>query len=217
MKWLIVGAHLQREDVEPLAAAIAAGDLFLSGVEVADDQPLGDRDLLLRVARMRAALLDRATFVAIRYGFTVYGENDALAKCGAHLQRWRPLLEEHRQDVEMTLKVAADEPRARPDRREFASGAAYLRALHESVTAAAVSDEFRLAAEATMGGTQRRWTHRDAKSLELVTLVPRTDVARVQLGAQQLKRDFPDVPFLVSGPWPLEVFATEGDGGEPSS
>ncbi len=147
--------------------------------------------------------------MAIRYGFAIHGESEALAKCGAHLTRWRALLEEHREAVEMTLKVAAAEPRARPDRRKFASGAAYLRALHESVSAAAVSDEFRLAAEETMDGAQRRWTHRDAKSLELAALVARHHVARVQEGGEQLKRAFPDVPFLLSGPWPLEVFASE--------
>jgi Gas vesicle synthesis protein GvpL/GvpF len=217
MRWIIVGAHLRREDVEPLATAMVARNLVLSCVEVADDQQLGDRDLLLTIARTRAALLDRATFVAIRYGFTVYGENEALAKCGGHLARWRTLLEAHRLDVEMTLKVAAEEPRARPDRRDFASGAAYLRALQESVTAAAVSEEFRLAAEKTMAGTQRRWTHRDSKSLELAALIARTEVAQVQQGGEQLKHAFPDVPFLISGPWPLEVFALEGNEGEPSS
>src|SRR5258708_28513142 len=209
MKWVIVGADLGREDVEPLAAAITAGDLFLSGIEVADDQPLGDRELLLRVARTRAELLDRATFVAIRYGFAIHGESEALAKCGAHLTRWRALLDEHRDAVEMTLKVAAAEPRARPDRREVASGAAYLRALHESVSAAAVSDDFRVAAEETMDGAQRRWTPRGAQSLELAAPVARADVPRVQEGGEQLKRAFPDVPFLLSGPWPLEVFAEE--------
>lgn len=208
MKWVIAGAHLLREDVEPLATAIPAGDLVLSGVEVADDQPLGDRELLVRVARTRAALLDCATFVAIRYGFTVQGEAEALAKCAAQLPRWRALLEEHREDVEMTLKVAASQPQVRPDRREFDSGAAYLRALHESVSSAAVSDEFRAAAERTMGGSQHRWTHRDEKSLELAALVARTDVARVQAGGEELKRAFPNVPFLLSGPWPLEVFAS---------
>lgn len=209
MKWLIVGAHLRREDVEPLATAITAGDMLLSGVEVADDQPLGDRELLLRVARTRAELLERATFVAVRYGFAVHGEGEALAKCGAHLGRWRALLEEHRDAVEMTLKVAAAEPRARPDRREFDTGAAYLRALHESVSAAAVSDEFRIAAEQAMDGAQHHWTRRDARSLELAALVARTNVTRVQEGGEQLKRAFPDVPFLLSGPWPLEVFAEE--------
>jgi hypothetical protein len=207
MKWVIAGAHLRCEDVEPVATAIPAAHLVLSGVEVADDQPLGDRELLLRVARTRAALLDRATFVAIRYGFTVHGESEALAKCAAQLPRWRALLEEHREAVEMTLKVAASDPRARPDRREFVSGAAYLRALHESVSAAAISDTFRLAAERTMGGMQHRWTHRDEKSLELAALVARTDAARVQTAGEELKRAFPEVPFLLSGPWPLEVFA----------
>ena len=71
MRLVIVGAHLRREDVEPVAEAVPVGDLFLSGVPVADDQPLGDRDLLLRVARTRAQLLERSTFIAIRYGFAI--------------------------------------------------------------------------------------------------------------------------------------------------
>jgi hypothetical protein len=211
MKWVIAGAHLRAEDVEPLAAAIPAGDLVLSGLEIADDQPLGDRDLLLRVARLRAALLERATFIAIRYGLTVQGENhgesEALAKCASYLPRWRTLLETHRNDVEMTLKVAAASPKARPDRRDFDSGAAYLRALHEAVSSAEVSDDFRAAAERAIGGVTRRWTHRDEKSMELAALVPRADVQRIREAGEALKRRFPAVPFLLSGPWPLEVFA----------
>lgn len=211
MKWIIAGAHLRAEDVEPPAAAIPAGDLVLSGLEIADDQPLGDRDLLLRVARLRAALLERATFIAIRYGLTVQGgslgESEALAKCASYLPRWRALLEAHRSDVEMTLKVAAVSPKARPDRRGFDSGAAYLRALHEAVASAGVSDDFRAAAERAVGGALQRWTHRDEKSLELAALVPRADVQRIREAGETLKRQFPDVPFLLSGPWPLEVFA----------
>ena len=38
MKSVIVGAHLRREDIEPLAGAIPLAGLFLSGVDVADDQ-----------------------------------------------------------------------------------------------------------------------------------------------------------------------------------
>ncbi len=207
MKWVVAGAHLRAEDVEPIAAAIPAGEVVLSGIEIADDQPLGDRDLLLRVAKIRAELLERATFIAIRYGLTVYGENEARAKCAAYAPRWRVLLETHRDEVEMTLKVAAASPKARPDRREFDSGAAYLRALHDSITAADVSDDFRAAAERAMGGTQRTWTHRDERSLELAALVGRADVPRVREAGEALKRDFPDVPFLLSGPWPLEVFS----------
>lgn len=206
MKWLVVGAHLQADDVAPLATPIPLGDLTLSGVEIADDQPLGNRDLLLRVATTRAELLDRATFIAIRYGFTVHGESEALAKCASYVATWRSLLEAHRDEVEMTLKVAAAAPRSRPDRRDFASGADYLRALHDAVSAAGVSDAFRAAAERAVGPAHR-WTHRDEKSLELAALVARAEVAHVREAGEALKRQFPDVPFLLSGPWPLEVFA----------
>src|SRR5437016_2470850 len=203
MKLLIIGAHLHREDIEPIASALAAADLWLSGLSVADDQPLGDRDLLLRVARTRAALLDRATFIAIRYGFAA--RDDAASKVAPYLERWRQLLVEHRDHVEMTLKIAASAPRPRPDRRSFASGADYLRALH--ATSAEVSPDFRAAVEARIPCVARRWTPRDNASVEMAALVRRNEVPSVFEAGAALKRDFPDVPFLLSGPWPLEVFA----------
>src|SRR6185295_6960985 len=86
MKHVVIGAHLERGDVEPPADAIPVSDLWLSGLPIDDAQPLGDRELLLRVAQTRAALLDRATFIAIRYGFTAYGESDAAARCAAHIE-----------------------------------------------------------------------------------------------------------------------------------
>jgi len=204
MKSVVIGAHLRRDDIEG-ADAIPAGELFLSALPVADDQPLGDRELLLRVARTRAALLDRATFIAIRYGLTVSSESEAKTKCAAHLEHWRALLERHRDDVEMTLKVVAPERVARPDRREFTSGAEYLRALHAATNAVDVDAEFRTAAEQAIG--MGRWLHRDQASLELAALVARDAVERVRAAGEELKRRFPGVPFLLSGPWPLEVFA----------
>lgn len=207
MKAVVIGAHLRRDDIEPPADAIAAGDLFLSGLPVADDQPLGDRELLLRVAKVRAALLERATFIAIRYGFTVSSESEAHAKCATHLEQWRALLEQHRDDVEMTLKVVAPERVARPDRRDFTSGADYLKALHAATNAVDVDPEFRVAAEEAMG--KGRWLHRDQASLELAALVARDAVERVRAAGEELKRRFPRVPFLLSGPWPLEVFADD--------
>jgi hypothetical protein len=204
MKSVIVGAHLRAEDIEPEARALAAGDVFLSGVDVADDQPLGDRELLLRVAKVRAALLERATFIAIRYGFAVHGAEEAAAKVAPHAQRWRALLEANRDHVEMTLKVIARNPRPRPDRRDFATGADYLRALHESTHAGEVDARFRDAVSRL--GTHR-WTHRDGRSLECALLVRRAEVPRVSEAGEQLRREFPDVAFLLSGPWPLEVFA----------
>ena len=205
MKLVIIGAHLHRHDVEPLAEAVAAGEVWLSGVSVADDQPLGDRDLLLRIAKTRGELLDRATFIAIRYGFSVRDTNEAAAKCAPHLSRWRQLLEQHRHDVEMTLKIAAASPRSRPDRRDFTSGADYLRALHASN--AEVPSRFRDAVDARVPSLQRRWIPRDNASVEMAALVRRADVPAVFEAGAALQRDFPDVPFLLSGPWPLEVFA----------
>ena len=205
MKSVIIGAHLRRDDVEPVAEALAVGDLFLSGLPVAGDQPLGDRELLLRVAKMRAALLERATFIAIRYGFTVSG-GDA-SKCAAHVERWRALLEQHRGEVEMTLKVVAPERRPRPDRRDFTSGGEYLKALHAATTAVDVDPQFRGAVEQAIG--KGRWLHRDQASLEFAALVARDAVERVRAAGEELKQRFPRVPFLLSGPWPLEVFADD--------
>ncbi len=202
MKHVAVGVHLRREDIEPLATPIAAGELFFSAVAVADDQPLGDRDLLLRVARIRAQLLERATFIAVRYGYTFAREVEA-----QQLARWKGVLEANQNHVEMTLKVAASSPKARPDRSAFTSGAEYLRALHEATQGAAADPRFREEAERLLlpHAGQHRWTHRDEKSLELTLLVARDRVDAVRSAGGELKKT--GVPFLLSGPWPLEAFA----------
>ena len=207
MKFVVIGAHLLRDDVEPLAVALPVSDLFLSAIEVADDQPVGDRELLLRVADVRAKLLDVATFVAIRYGFTAVSPAEASAKTAAHHERWKTLLTANRENVEMTLKVAASSPSPRPDRHDFSSGAEYLRALHASMTAANVDPAFRAAADELLVplAVRHRWMHRDEKSVELALLVPRARVDEVRAGGEELRAT--DVPFLLSGPWPLEVFA----------
>jgi hypothetical protein len=211
MKLVVIGAHLKKEDIEPLAEAIPVADLWLSGVPVEDIQPLGDRDLLRRAARTRAALLDRATFIAIRYGFTAHGESDAAVKCAAYIERWRRVLREHQGMVEMTLKVVAAEPRERPDRHNFGSGAAYIRALHEATRGAEADPRFRNAVDDALTplAVIHRWSNRDTTSLELAALIRRESVAAVNDAGLALKRDFPSVPFLLSGPWPLEVFADD--------
>ena len=211
MKWVVIGAHLLRDDVEPLAEAIPAGELFLSGLEIDDDQPLGDRELLLRVAATRTKLLDVATFVAIRYGVSVTSPEDALGKCAPQLARWKKLLTAHRNDVEMTLKVAASSSASRPDRKDFASGAEYLRALHAATQAANVDPVFREAAGRLIVplASRHRWSHRDEKSVELTALVARERLDGVKRAGEELRTAAPHVPFLLSGPWPLEVFADD--------
>jgi hypothetical protein len=211
MKQIAIGAHLLRDDVESIAEPVPVGDLFLSALEVADDQPLGDRELLIRVAGVRARLLDVSTFVAIRYGFTLTSAADAESKCAAHLVRWKRLLIEHRDHVEMTLKVAAASPRPRPDRHDFTGGADYLRALHAATQAANIDGAFREHTERLIVpmSVKHRWTHRDERSVELAALIPRARLDDVRAAGEELRRVAPDVPFLLSGPWPLEVFADD--------
>ncbi len=211
MKQIAIGAHLLRDDVESVAAVIPLGDLFLSAVEVADDQPLGDRELLIQVAGVRAKLLNTATFIAIRYGFTLTSPADAESKCSAHLARWRRLLIEHREHVEMTMKVAAASARPRPDRRDFTNGADYLRALHAATQAANIDGTFLEHTERLIVpmSIKHRWMHRDERSVELAALIPRAQLDDVYAAGEELRRASPDVPFLLSGPWPLEVFADD--------
>jgi len=211
MKSIAIGAHLLRDDVDPLAEAVPVGDLFLSALSVADDQPLGDRELLLQVAGIRAKLLDVATFIAIRYGFAFASADEARSKCAAHLERWRRVLTANRDNVEMTLKVAASSPGTRPDRHAFASGAEYLRALQAATQAANVDPSFRDAAERLLVplALRHRWSHRDEKSVELTALVARERLGEVKQAGEELRRAAPHVPFLLSGPWPLEVFADD--------
>jgi hypothetical protein len=207
MKSIVIGAHLRREDVEPLADAVSTGALFLSTLCVAEQQALGDRELLLRVADVRARLLDRATFIAIRYGLTITSEADAVSKTAAHATRWKATLEANTGRVEMTLKIAAASPRPRPSRHDFTSGAAYLKALHEATQGANVDPSFREAVERTLVplGVQHRWSHRDEKSIELALLIVRDRVDEARAAGEHLRAT--GVPFLLSGPWPLEVFA----------
>ncbi|HEX6096135.1 MAG TPA: GvpL/GvpF family gas vesicle protein [Thermoanaerobaculia bacterium] len=211
MKSIAIGAHLLRDDIEPVAEAIPVGDLFLSALSVPDDQPLGDRDLLLRIAGVRAKLLDVATFIAIRYGFAFASAEDAQSKCLGHLTRWKRVLTRNRDHVEMTLKVAASSPQVRPDRHAFASGAEYLRALHAATQSASVDPSFREAVERTLVplATKHRWSHRDEKSVELTALIDRARLDDVRSAGEELRAGSPHVPFLLSGPWPLEVFADD--------
>jgi hypothetical protein len=211
MKSIAIGAHLLRDDVEPLAQAIPVGDLFLSAIDIENEQPLGDRELLLRIAAIRAKLLDVGTFIAIRYGFTFWSADEAQAKCLAHLSRWKRALTANRSNVEMTLKVAASSPCPRPDRHAFSSGAEYLRALHSATQSANVDPSFREATERLLVplASRHRWSHRDEKSVELTVLVDRGRLEDVRAAGEELRRVAPHVPFLLSGPWPLEVFADD--------
>lgn len=210
MKSIVIGIHLQKEDVQPVAEVMPVGDLFASVFEVGDDRPMGDRDLLVEVAAIRARLLDAATFIAVRYGLAVHDANELAAKCGTMTKRWRDQLVAHRDEVEMTLKAAAASPPPRPNRRDFESGAAYMRALHDATNAVNLDGSFRQVLERTLIplATQHRWL-RDSSSVELAMLVRRRDLESLRSAGESLRYSHPKMPFLLSGPWPLEVFADD--------
>ena len=209
MKLLVLGVHLRREEIEPAAMALSAGPLFLSAIEIGDHEPLGDRALLMRAADVRRRLLEQGTFIAIRYGFTAPGEAAAALKCTPHLERWTEVLRRHEGEVEMTLKVVAADRRPRPARQDFTGGAEYLRALHAATRSVTIAPGFRSAAESAFAplSSDQRWIARDGSSMELAVLVRRASADEVMDAGRFLKTQFPDVPFLLSGPWPLEVFA----------
>jgi hypothetical protein len=209
MKRVAIGVHLRREDIQPAAEAVPIGSLFFSALAVAEEQSLSDRDLLLRVAETRARLLEQATFIAIRYGFAFRTEAEAVARCAPHIERWRDVLIENRNHVELTLKAAAKSTVARPDRHDFQSGAEYLRALHASKDAAVMDPAFRAAVDELIVplAVRHRWSTRDASSVELAALIERSRLEDASRAGEELKKRCPDVPFLLSGPWPLEVFA----------
>lgn len=209
MKSIAIGLHLRADDVEGIAEATNAAGLVVSAISVADDQPLGERDLLVRVANVRARLLERATFIAVRYGFTFRSAAEAESKIAAKARRWREILEQNRTRVELTLKVPASTPQTKPDRHEFQSGAEYIRALHAAKNAAAIDDRFKRAVEENVGQlcVASRWIARDAASLEFAGLIERSRLPELASAGEWLKGTCPDVPFLLSAPWPLEVFA----------
>ena len=200
MKHVVIGAHLERDDIEPVAVALPAGPLFLSGLAVADDQPLGDRNLLVQVAGVRARLLERATFIAIRYGLAVANAEEGHGRVASHVARWRSLLTEHRDHVEMTLKIAASSSIPRPRREDFTSGAEYMKALHAATKSVAVDPAFRTRVEETLVpiATRHRWTNRDEKSVELSLLVSRNRVKDVLTAGENLRGA--SVAFRLSGP-----------------
>lgn len=211
-RFVLIGAHLEEEDAAiDGVTCLPAGPVALSAAAYAADQSLGNRTLISRVASLRALLVQRETFIAIRYGASVAGLEEAAAKAAPHGNKWRELLVRHRGTFEMTLKVLAAEAVPDPDRKHFRSGADYLRALHAARSAKRPHPEFAAAAEESFRplATAARWVAREDAAFEYAFLVPRARFDEVKGAAESLKERFGDLPFLLSGPWPLEVFADD--------
>jgi hypothetical protein len=212
-RYALIGAHRQRSDAEGVAGVtlFEIAPLIVSAIAFDAERGIAGQEVLVRALEARSALMSQATFVAIRYGASVKDGYEAAAKCASFLSRWREVLNKYQEMAEITIRIAGSGKGERPDRHAFKSGSDYLRALHaarsaqiDGTTRAAVEQAFAaLAAE-------HRWLAREDGSAEFVALVNRNDMNAVRKAGQSLQNEMRDVPFLLSGPWPLEVFAEEG-------
>jgi hypothetical protein len=211
-RFILVGAHLKEDDASVGGVTLLpAGDLFISGVEVPERRNLAEREIVARVASLRQELIGREIFVAIRYGATARDATAAAEKCAPHLGRWRGLLEAWRGRVEVVMRVGGAGAGERPKREAFDSGAEYLRALHSMRHAVPIDQAFVADAEARfrrMADAIRTLSREDG-SIEIAMLVRRDRIDDARRIAEELKTERAGVPFLLSGPWPLEVFADE--------
>jgi hypothetical protein len=209
---VLLGAHLRAEDANVAGVRVVpAGDLFLSALEIPSSQGVAAHEVVTRAASVRQELALRETFIAIRYGATATTDQEAAAKCSSHLPRWRQLLGELRGMAELTLRAGGGAKGTRPDRSAFASGADYLHALRASKAASPVDPTFLEDARSRFAQAAGRIVavERHDGGAELAMLVSRERIDEARNIALQLGDDWPEVPFLLSGPWPLEVFANE--------
>lgn len=210
-RYLILGAHLQQADAAVEGVTIfTAPPLHLSAMPYDGELGAAAQATLLRASTLRRELIAREIFVAFRYGFSVTDEDDARRKISERLPVWQELLEKHRGRVEMTLRTTGVTS-PRPDRHEFRSGGDYLRALFERRKNSIIEPDFKRAVEERFVPlvSDSKWIDREDGAREMVMLLERSRLSEAGILGQRLKRDFPDVPFLLSGPWPLEVFADE--------
>lgn len=212
VRYALIGAHLNGDDVAGISAVrcFDLGGLVVSALEFDPQQGMAAPAVIRRALEARKDLIARETFIAIRYGAAVAGEQEARSVCAPWMERWRRILEKRRGMVEVTLRIAGTKKPTAPNRKDFVSGTDYLRALHrhrqanlDPAAAGAIEALFEpLAAE-------RTWVGRADGSSELVMLMSRANLEAVGRAADELKKRLPELPFMISGPWPLETFAHE--------
>lgn len=208
---LLLGAHLERQDAEGVEGLhLIDAPVTISALELADSREANQRATLVEAARLRQELIARETFVAIRYGATAGDDNEARNRCATHFDRWTDLLQRHRGSVEATLKIATGAKVSAPDRKDFRCGADYMRALSAARTAQLPSPEIRRSFESPFDtlSTDRRWIARPDGGSELAMLIHRENFARARDAAETLMKSI-SLPFMFSGPWPLETFVDE--------
>jgi hypothetical protein len=209
-RYLLVGAHLPDHGSYDGIVFFDLDDVSISGVAYDPDFGTADRTVIERVARLRQTMTAAETFIAFRYGTTAGGLAEVSEKCGARTRGWRQLLEASRGLVEYTLKAAPESKVERPLRSEVKDGREYMQRLQAS-RATRIDEAFRRAVDERLGSLalKSRWNRRADGGHELAALARREAHDSIAAAGERLKSDFPNVAFLLSGPWPLEVFVDE--------
>lgn len=205
---LLVGAHLLAEDISG-ARAIDAGGVFVSAVDLPADRSAAEPEIVRSVAAVRHELTRRETFIAFRYGARGSSESEVREKCAPHAARWRAVLEQWRGHVELTVKIAPPVRIDRPRIAEVSGGADYMKKL-AAARNQPLEDEARQVTEAAFAAiaSNARWLPRSDGGWEYAVLTPRESLERLAEISEQLRASLAR-PFLLSGPWPLEVFSSE--------
>lgn len=210
---MLIGAHLDRAHVEPVSSvtAIDVGELVLSAAAIHRDRGSSDPALLRSALEARDRLLDLATFIAIRWGSIVDSNEAAREKCATRISRWRERLESMQGMVEMTFKTGGKGKPVRPDFRSASSGRDYLQKLHDMRRGVEIDAGLldRAVTLFTPLAADLRQLRREDGGAEIALLVPRERLQSVAEAGRRLQEEKPESPFLLSGPWPLEVFADE--------
>lgn len=209
----LIGAHLRHQDVEPVASvtAIPTGGLVLSALELANGEATSSPHVIRRAIEARNALLERATFIAFRWGSTAGSIAHAQDQVADATARWQKVLERNQGFVEMTFKVGGSSRPGRPDHRSASSGGEYLRRIHEASRQVTVDEELLARAETVLNplAERSRRLRRPDGGAEIALLIVRSKVSEAGRAAAGLREEMPDRPFLFSGPWPLETFVDE--------
>lgn len=207
-RYLLVGAHRKEHGRFDGICFFPLERIDVSAVAFDPNVGPADPKVLERVAALRRVMTLQETFIAFRYGATASTIDEVRAKCSAHETSWAATLDRFAGMAEFTLKTATGAAPERPSRSDVSSGREYLERLHAS-RSVALPDDFRSAVEEILTplAEQSSWNHRADGGHEFSFLVRRESMDRVRESGESLKQRFPHTPFLLSGPWPLEVFA----------
>lgn len=206
-----LGVHRSADEISAEGIArIDVGPVVVSALEIGEGENAATSSVLTRALELRTALLRGGSYIAIRYGVVLDSESEVIRVCEPKASAWAKTLDKTRGLVELTLKIAPDQKPERPDRKSVSGGSEYLMKL-KLMQRSTLSKERKEEIEAILaeGANRTVWRDREGGGTELVMLVPTERVAEFRERGQRLAQSERRLPFILSGPWPIEVFADE--------